>query len=59
MLEVAPEGFSTTSTLEPWDSLCVVLTLNLIDEQFGKIVDGGALSKCVTAGDVLKIAEGV
>lgn len=40
-----------------WDSLAVVSTIALIDERFDMIVDGQALGKCQTVGDILKLIE--
>lgn len=42
---------------EMWDSMTVVSTIALIDEHFGKTVEGEALTKCETFGDVLKLIE--
>jgi len=40
-----------------WDSLAVVCVIALIDEAVGGApVSGQALSRCVTAGDVLRLA---
>lgn len=39
-----------------WDSLSVVSMIALIDEKAGAEVDGEALARCVTAGDVLRLA---
>ncbi len=38
-----------------WNSLAVVATIALLDDH-GVQVDGKALSACVTAGDVLRLA---
>ncbi len=35
-----------------WDSLAIVSTIALIDECFNYMVDGRALSNCVTVGDI-------
>ena len=40
---------------DQWDSLAVVSTLAVIDEVYGKSVNGQALSKCATVVDVLKL----
>lgn len=50
---VAPEF-----TLDPWDSLNVMQTVVLIDDVYGKVVHGKALSSCTTVADIVKIAEG-
>jgi acyl carrier protein len=51
---------STSSPLsegrQEWDSLCVVVTIGVIDDTTGKQVDGAALMACQTVGDVLKLA---
>ncbi len=40
-----------------WDSVCVVITIGLIDELCpGVVVEGQALAECVTVGDVLRLA---
>lgn len=43
--------------LDPWDSLNVMQVVVLIDEVYGRVVHGRALANCVTAADILKIAE--
>ena len=35
-----------------WDSLAVVSTIALIDEVYGKLVDGQALAKAVTVSEI-------
>ncbi len=35
-----------------WDSLAVVSTIALIDELFGKTVDGQALTNCKSIGEI-------
>lgn len=51
-VEITPE-----TTLEPWDSLAVVSTIAVIDDVFGKFVNGKDLMNCVTAGDILKLVN--
>jgi acyl carrier protein len=38
-----------------WDSLAIVSTIALIDEQFDVMVDGQALASCETVGDIQKL----
>ncbi len=38
-----------------WDSLSIVCAIALIDEKAGAEVEGEALARCVTAGDVLRL----
>lgn len=40
-----------------WDSVTVMMVMALIDEVYGKVADGRALSQCVEVGDVIKLAE--
>jgi len=56
-LEMRREGITEESILVPWDSLCVLSTMAVIDEVLGIVVEGPALSDCKTIGDVLKIAR--
>lgn len=42
-----------------WDSLAIVSTIALIDECFNHMVDGRALSTCVTVGDIEALIAGV
>lgn len=51
-VEITPE-----TTLDPWDSLAVVSTIAVIDDVFGKFVNGRDLMACVTAGDILALVE--
>ena len=39
-------------TAHNWDSLGVVSVIALVDECFGRLVDGAALAKCRTVADV-------
>lgn len=45
------------TVLDPWDSLCVMQAVVLIDDVMGKVVHGRALADCKTAADVVKVAE--
>ncbi len=54
MLE-SPEPLTRDSLLDPWDSLAVVGTIVIIDDVFGKSVNGRDLMACVTAGDILRL----
>lgn len=40
-----------------WDSLAVVVTIALLDEQAGVQVSGAALAACKTVGEVLALAK--
>jgi acyl carrier protein len=42
-----------------WDSVAVMSTIALIDEQFGTPVSGEQLRQCVTMSDVLLLAQPV
>lgn len=35
-----------------WDSLAVVTVIALIDECYGKLVDGASLAKCATVSEI-------
>jgi len=56
VLELEPsevqENLELTS--ENWDSLTVLATIALVDEYYGVIVDGGALSDCTSIGNLLE-----
>lgn len=43
--------------LGPWDSLAVMTMVVAIDEIYGRVVHGRALSECVKVEDVVRIAE--
>ena len=43
---------------EMWDSMTIVSTIALIDEHFGKAVNGESLSQCTTYGDIKSLARG-
>jgi acyl carrier protein len=42
---------------EKWDSLAIVSTIALVDENFGVMLSGKALAKCTGVADVLKLVE--
>jgi acyl carrier protein len=39
-----------------WDSLAVVSTIALIDEVFGRLVNGASLAACITVSDIEALA---
>jgi acyl carrier protein len=53
---VTPETVLANSSGADWDSLAIVCTIALLDENGCKEVTGEALMKCETAADVLKLA---
>lgn len=53
----SPNEITADTVLDPWDSLAVVSTIVVIDDVFGKSVNGKALMACVTAGDILALVE--
>lgn len=59
MLELDP-GTLTPATrladLEVWDSLAVISFIALVDETFGRVVEGERLVKAQTVADLLAIA---
>ncbi|WP_339688744.1 acyl carrier protein [uncultured Parasphingorhabdus sp.] len=42
---------------ENWDSMTIVTTIALIDEHFGKSIDGEKLADCKTLGDIYGLIE--
>lgn len=38
-----------------WDSLAVVSTMALVDDVYSVMLDGQALAKCQTVGDILAL----
>lgn len=54
ILEVEPSQVTADLRLEStsWDSLAVVSTIALIDEQYDKAVNATALAACETVGDI-------
>lgn len=57
IFEIEPNEVSESLTLASvaWDSLAIVSTIALIDEQFDVMVDGQALASCETVGDIQKL----
>lgn len=51
------EEITPDTKLEIWDSLAVVSTIAVIDDVYGKFVDGKKLMACNTAGDILRLVE--
>ena len=59
-MEVDPAELTKDYVLdksEMWDSMTIVTTIALIDEHFGKSVDGEKLTACTTLGDVYALIE--
>lgn len=56
MFEVPSVGLDFV--LDPWDSLNIMQTVVLIDDVYGKVINGRALGACATVEDIVKIAEG-
>lgn len=48
---VSPE-FDLLNNEMPWDSLTIVSTIGLVDECFDVLLNGEALMKCQTIGDI-------
>lgn len=57
VMEIPRDGVTLDTPLDPWDSLCVISTIAIIDELYGRVVNGSALSDCKTVGDVVRLAE--
>ncbi len=57
IFEIEPNEVSESLALASvaWDSLAIVSTIALIDEQFDVMVDGQALASCETIGDIQKL----
>jgi acyl carrier protein len=57
IFEIEPNEVSVSLPLASvaWDSLAIVSTIALIDEQFDVMVDGQALASCETVGDIQKL----
>ena len=36
----------------PWDSLAIISTIALVDECYGKMLDGKSLLECESVGDI-------
>ena len=43
--------------LAGWDSIGALSLIALVDEQYGVVVDAGALSECDTVADVARLVE--
>lgn len=59
-MEIKPTDLTKDYELEKsemWDSMTIVTTIALIDEYFGKSVDGEKLTGCITLGDVYDLIE--
>jgi acyl carrier protein len=54
ILEIEPAAITPDLDLRAhnWDSLAVVSTLALIDECYGKLVEGSALARCERVADI-------
>jgi acyl carrier protein len=57
ILEVKVDSLTAATALDPWDSLCVMQAVVLIDDVCGKVVSGRQLMDCAKVEDVLKVAE--
>ena len=57
VMEISPVGVLGTTRLDPWDSLCVITAMSVIDDLYGHVVGGTALSECKTVGDVIALAN--
>jgi len=56
VLDKPIDGITEETILDPWDSLCHIATIAVIDELTGKVVNGSAVSECKTVSDVLRLA---
>lgn len=45
-------GFELHSVDVPWDSLAIVMTIALVDNCYGVMLDGKALLACSSIGDI-------
>lgn len=57
ILEIEPDEITADLRLEDtsWDSLAVVSTIALIDEQYDEAVSADALTSCETVGDIERL----
>lgn len=57
ILEVEPDQVTPELRLQDtsWDSLAVVSTIALIDEQYDQAVSADALTACETVGDIERL----
>jgi acyl carrier protein len=54
-LEQSPEGLSRETKLRDipnWDSLAILTTISMVDEQYDVTLSGPELQECETIGDV-------
>lgn len=56
VLEAQVDPKTVLADAGSWDSLAVVVMIAAIDEVCGTQVEGEALARCTTAGDVLALA---
>jgi len=62
ILEVQPSSLSEDTFLESldtWDSLATISFIALVDELTGRVLEGDALQKATTIGDLLLLAKAV
>jgi acyl carrier protein len=54
IFEVGPSDIHSATALSmfQWDSLAIVSTIALVDEIFGLLLDGKALSSCELVSDI-------
>ena len=59
VLEVEPEELQADFpfTRDNWNSLAIVSTIVLIDEQFGVAVEGEKLRECTSVGGLLELIQ--
>ncbi len=59
ILEVEPDQATPEMSLASvaWDSLAIISTISLIDEQFEVMLDGDALAACTSVADIQKLIE--
>jgi acyl carrier protein len=59
VLEVEPEELQSdfAFTKDNWNSLAIVTTIVLIDEQFGVAVEGEKLRQCSTVGALWELIQ--
>jgi acyl carrier protein len=54
-VEVTPE--TKLIDLPEWDSLAALATMVLFDTEYGKVIVGPDIAKCVTVGDLYTLGE--
>ena len=59
VVKTEPSRLTSEFTLneEHWDSLAVLSTIALIDDHFGKVVDGEALLRVRSFGELMQLAQ--